>query len=41
MRDGARPRGAPRANPTANRLLQIEPELGNRARFLGKAGLKP
>jgi len=28
-------------DPTANRLLQIELELGNRARFLGKAGLKP
>lgn len=26
---------------TANRLLQIESELGSRARFLGKAGLKP
>ncbi len=28
-------------DPTANRLLQIELELGSRARFLGKAGLKP
>jgi len=27
--------------PTANRLLQIEEELGTTARFLGKAGLKP
>jgi enolase len=26
--------------PTGNRLLQIETELGNRARFLGKRGLK-
>ncbi len=26
--------------PTANRLLKIESELGSRARFLGKAGLK-
>ncbi|MBM3957138.1 MAG: phosphopyruvate hydratase, partial [Gemmatimonadetes bacterium] len=28
-------------DPTANRLLEIELELGSRARFLGKAGLKP
>jgi len=28
-------------DPTANRLLQIELELGSRARFLGRAGLKP
>lgn len=27
--------------PTANRLLQIEAELGSRATFLGKAGFKP
>lgn len=27
--------------PTANRLLQIEEELGDNARFLGKAGMKP
>ncbi len=27
--------------PTANRLLQIEEELGSNARFLGKAGMKP
>ena len=27
--------------PTANRLLQIEEELGANARFLGKAGMKP
>ncbi len=27
-------------DPTANRLTQIESELGSRARFLGKAGLK-
>jgi len=26
--------------PTGNRFLQIEAELGNRARFLGKKGLK-
>ena len=28
-------------DPTANRLLEIELELGDRAVFLGKAGLKP
>ena len=28
-------------DPTTNRLLQIEAELGSRARFLGKAGFKP
>lgn len=28
-------------DPTANRLLQIEAELGSRATFLGKAGFKP
>ncbi len=28
-------------DPTANRLLRIEHELGERAKFLGKAGLKP
>jgi len=27
-------------DPTANRLLRIETELGNRAKFLGKAGFK-
>jgi enolase len=27
--------------PTANRLLQIEEELGSSAKFLVKAGLKP
>jgi enolase len=27
--------------PTANRLLQIEEELGSTAKFIGKAGLKP
>ena len=27
--------------PSANRLLRIEEELGSRAKFLGKAGLKP
>jgi len=26
--------------PRANRLLEIEAELGDRARFLGKAGFK-
>jgi enolase len=26
---------------TANRLLQIEEELGSNAKFIGKAGLKP
>lgn len=28
-------------DPTANRLIQIEAELGSRATFLGKAGFKP
>ena len=28
-------------DPTTNRLLEIEAELGNRATFLGKAGFKP
>ncbi len=28
-------------DPTANRLIQIETELGDRAIFLGKAGFKP
>ncbi len=27
-------------DPTANRFLEIESELGSRAKFLGKAGLK-
>ena len=27
--------------PSANRLLEIEEELGDRAQFLGKTGFKP
>jgi enolase len=34
LREGA-------VGPTGNRLLKIESELGNRARFLGKAAVKP
>ena len=26
--------------PSANRFLEIEPELGSSAKFLGKAGIK-